>query len=95
MFDDFARGKNSQADAVRLTGNLLPATASILLYALLPRIVNFSRSEMPHTLSTLYVLSSLLFFCKGRTKSAAGGGLLTRIAHKLPTATAYKGQRMV
>lgn len=55
--------------AYLLCGNLLPATASILLYALLPRIVEFSRSEMPHTLSTFFVLSSLLFFLIAFRKS--------------------------
>lgn len=55
--------------AYLICGDLLPSAACILLYAFLPRIVEFSRSEMPHTLSTFFITLSLLLFLLALRKS--------------------------
>ena len=48
--------------AFLLTGNYWVGAASSLLYAFLPTVVEFSRSELLHVESTFFVLLTLLFF---------------------------------
>lgn len=48
--------------AFLLTGNYWAGAASSLLYAFLPTVVQFSRSELLHVESTFFVLWALLFF---------------------------------